>query len=71
MFFPSVSAFLSYMKGLAPKDKIGIAFGSYGWGGQSIGDIEKIFESCKFQVPVKDLKLQYVSGGKELDDLKL
>ena len=33
---PTVSAFLTYMKGLAPKGRKAIAFGSYGWGGQSI-----------------------------------
>ena len=67
---PTVAAFLTYMKGLAPKNRIGIAFGSYGWGGQSIGDIEKIFEACKFQVPSKGLKIQYIPDEKELNALK-
>lgn len=67
---PTVSAFLTYLKGLAPKNRIGIAFGSYGWGGQSIGDIEKVFESCKFQMSVKDLKIQYVPDEAELKGLK-
>jgi flavorubredoxin len=31
--FPSVAEFLCYIKGLKPKNKIGTAFGSYGWGG--------------------------------------
>lgn len=67
---PSVSAFLTYMKGLAPKNRIGIAFGSYGWGGQSVGDIERVFEEAKFQVPIKGLKIQYVPNGEELEGLK-
>lgn len=67
---PTVSAFLTYMKGLAPKNRAGIAFGSYGWGGQSIGEIENVFESCKFQVPLKGLKLQYVPDEKELSEFK-
>lgn len=33
---PTVAAFMYYLKGLSPKNKIGLAFGSYGWGGQSI-----------------------------------
>jgi len=67
---PTVSAFLSYLKGLAPKNRIGIAFGSYGWGGQSVGEIENILEQCKFQLPIKGLKIQYVPDEAELKKLK-
>jgi len=67
---PSVAAFLTYMKGLAPKNRIGIAFGSYGWGGQSVGEIEKAFEACKFQVPLKGLKIQYIPDESDLSGLK-
>ncbi|MDP8229694.1 MAG: FprA family A-type flavoprotein [Candidatus Gorgyraea atricola] len=67
---PTVSAFLTYMKGLAPKNRVGFAFGSYGWGGQSIGEIEKIFEACKFEQPLKGLKIQYIPDDKELEELK-
>lgn len=67
---PSVASFLTYIKGLLPKNRIGIAFGSYGWGGQSIGEIEKVFEVCKFNVPLKGLKIQYIPDESELEDLK-
>ena len=67
---PTVSALLTYMKGLAPKNRVGIAFGSYGWGGQSIGDIENILEAAKFQLPVKGLKIQWVPDEIELTSLK-
>ncbi len=67
---PSISAFLSYLEGLAPKNRTGIAFGSYGWGGQSVAKIESSFESCKFTLPLKGLKLQYIPDKKELEDLK-
>ena len=33
---PTVSGFLTYLKGLSPKNRIGLAFGSYGWGGQGV-----------------------------------
>lgn len=67
---PRIAAFLTYMKGLAPKNRVGIAFGSYGWGGQSIGEIENVFEACKFHVPLKGLKMQYVPDEEELKELK-
>jgi flavorubredoxin len=31
--FPSVAGFLAYLRGLKPINKIGAAFGSYGWAG--------------------------------------
>ncbi len=67
---PTVSAFLTYMKGLAPKNRTGIAFGSYGWGGQSVSDIENIMETAKFELPLKGLKIQWVPDDKELTELK-
>ncbi|WP_312652205.1 FprA family A-type flavoprotein [Aminipila sp.] len=46
---PSVIAFLTYMKGLKPKGRIGKAFGSYGWSGESISQINDILLSCGFE----------------------
>ncbi|MEG2571192.1 MAG: FprA family A-type flavoprotein [Clostridia bacterium] len=46
---PSVAAFLTYMKGLAPKNRVGLAFGSYGWSGESIPQIEAVLrDECGF-----------------------
>lgn len=36
---PLVAAMLNYMKGLKPQNKIGAAFGSYGWSGESMKHI--------------------------------
>ena len=47
---PTVAGFLTYLKGLAPKNRIGLAFGSYGWGGQSVGQIEEVLASLKFEM---------------------
>ncbi|MCP4051265.1 MAG: FprA family A-type flavoprotein [bacterium] len=66
---PAVSAFLTYMKGLAPKKRTGLAFGSYGWGGQSIQQIEDILKSCKFDL-FESIKINYVPDNKQLIDIK-
>ncbi len=47
---PSVAAFLCYMKGLKPKNRVGMAFGSYGWSGESIRDIDGILTECGFEL---------------------
>lgn len=66
---PTVSAFLTYMKGLAPKGRVGLAFGSYGWGGQSIDEVQKALESCGFDMMEK-IKVQYVPEEDELERIK-
>jgi len=48
--FPTVSDFLTYMKGLKPKNKIGAAFGSYGWSGEAVKLISKELEAMKFDL---------------------
>lgn len=58
--FPTVMDFLIYMKGLKPKNKIGAAFGSYGWSGESVKDIHDMLESMKFALPEPGLKIQYI-----------
>lgn len=46
--YPSVGEFLTYLRGLKPRDKIGISFGSYGWGGGAVREINKFFEELKW-----------------------
>ncbi len=66
---PTVAAFLAYMKGLAPKNRKGMAFGSYGWGGQSVGQIEDVLRGCGFEL-MEQAKVQYVPDEGTLNDIK-
>ena len=65
---PNVAAFLTYLKGLAPKGRKALAFGSYGWGGQSIGQIDEVLKSCGFEV-LDGIKVNYVPGSDELKNI--
>jgi len=58
--FPTVADFLTYMKGLKPTGKIGAAFGSYGWSGESVKLIAQELESMHFDVTEPNLKIQYI-----------
>ncbi len=40
-FLPNIAPLLDDLKGLKPKNKIGMAFGSYGWGGGAVKLIEE------------------------------
>ena len=42
--FPRVAAFVTYLKGLAPKGKKGLAFGSYGWRAGVVKEIKQAMD---------------------------
>lgn len=58
--FPTVSDFLTYMKGLKPHNKIGAAFGSYGWSGEAVKQITAELQGMKFEMVEPGLRVQYV-----------
>ncbi len=64
--FPPVAGFLTYLKGLRPKNKIGVAFGSYGWGGGATKEINKVLEELKFDV-LEPLQIRFRPTQEELD----
>jgi len=66
---PTVAAFLTYMKGLAPKNRKGLAFGSYGWGGQSIPQIEEVLKQAGFETG-ESIKVQYIPREEDIADIK-
>jgi flavorubredoxin len=65
--FPTVSDFMTYMKGLKPKNKVAAAFGSYGWSGESVKLLTEWLESMKFQVLEPGVRVQYVPDESGLD----
>lgn len=69
---PTVASFLTYLKGLAPKNggKKAFAFGSYGWGGQSIGLVEKELADCGFEIALEKQRIQYIPSQESLDELE-
>lgn len=67
---PSMGGFLTYIKGLMPRNRIGFAFGSYGWGGQAAGEIEAVMEQLKWDIPEEKININYVPDGEELDAVK-
>ncbi len=47
--FPRVAGFLTYMKGLQPKNKKGLAFGSYGWRAGVVKEVKQIMDDLGWQ----------------------
>ncbi len=58
--FPEVAQFLTYLKGLRPRNKVGGGFGSYGWSGEAPSLIEQELKLMGIDIVVPHLRLQYV-----------
>jgi flavorubredoxin len=65
--FPTIMDFLTYMKGLKTKNKIGAAFGSYGWSGESVKLINKELEEMNIELIDPGLKIKYVPNQEGMD----
>ena len=65
--YPSLADFLTYMKGLKPLNKIGAAFGSYGWSGEAVKMINQELEAMKFEIVDPGLRVQYVPNKESLE----
>jgi flavorubredoxin len=57
--YPTVADFLAYLRGLKPKNKIGAAFGSYGWGGGSKRFIEEQMKAAGIELVDNELEFSY------------
>ncbi|SMB94925.1 Flavorubredoxin [Thermanaeromonas toyohensis ToBE] len=64
---PAVSPLLDDLVGLRPKNKLGVAFGAYGWGGGAQKVIEERLKAAKIEVIEANLTVQWVPSP---DDLK-
>lgn len=67
---PTIAGFLNYMKGLGVKNRIGMAFGSYGWSGQSPGLIQDVLKSLNWELPYEPMRLNFIPQKAGLDELK-
>jgi len=63
---PTMGGFLTYLKGLRPRKRIGFVFGSYGWGGQAVGEIEKKIKDLNWEMPFESINLNYIPDEQEL-----
>jgi flavorubredoxin len=64
--FPTVADVLSYLKGLRRKNLVGAAFGSYGWAGESLKQVQDALTEMDVAT-VEPVKCQYVPDAAALD----
>jgi flavorubredoxin len=61
-----VAAMLDIIKGLKFKNKIGAAFGSYGWSGESVKIIETKLKEAGIEITAEGIKVQYNPTHEEI-----
>ena len=69
---PTVASFLTYMKGLSPKNegRVGLAFGSYGWAPLGPNNVGKELEAAGFQLPEKTFAVNWIPSEEKLAEAR-
>ena len=65
--FPSVAEYLCYQKGLKPMNKIGLAFGSYGWSRGAVRAIISEMEDTGIMMLDDSIEIQFVPKPSDLN----
>jgi flavorubredoxin len=64
---PTMADMITYMKGLRPANKVGTAFGSYGWSGEAVKIMAEALEEMKVSLVDPGMRMKFVPSH---DDLK-
>jgi flavorubredoxin len=59
---PQMADVMTYLKGLKPANLIGAAFGSFGWSGESVKDLEAILKEMKVEIVAEPVSVKHVPG---------
>lgn len=67
---PNVAAFLTYLKGLRPRHKVGMAFGSYGWSGGAVPQTAALLKEAGLDVLEEEIACVYRPDADTLKRLR-
>ena len=68
--YPTVAELLCYMRGLKFQNKIGAAFGSYGWSGEAPKMVQAALNEMKYQLPAPEVRIQWVPEENSMEPLR-
>ena len=63
---PMMADIMTYMKGLKPKNLIGAAFGSYGWSGEAVKQLEEMLTEMKVESAGEGIRVKNAPDGEIL-----
>ena len=64
--FPTLADTMSYLKGLKPQNLVGAAFGSYGWSGESVKQLEEMLRVMKVEIVEQGLNVKYIPTEEDM-----
>lgn len=64
---PQMADVMTYLKGLKPANKIGAAFGSYGWSGESVKHLEAMLKEMKVDMIAESIAVKNAPGHDVLE----
>jgi anaerobic nitric oxide reductase flavorubredoxin len=67
---PTVAAFLTYIKGLKPKNKLSLTFGSYGWSGGAVEQAAAMLKETGLEPAAENIACQYRPDQEILDQCR-
>ncbi len=63
---PQMADVMTYAKGLRPARLIGAAFGSYGWSGESVRQLQDILSEMKVELVADGIRAKHVPDASTL-----
>ena len=68
---PTITPILEDLKGLKFQNKIGAAFGSYGWSGESVKIIEELLHNSGITVEAQGILAKWQPKADDLENCKI
>jgi len=68
--FPTIADVLTYLKGLKPRNLIGAAFGSYGWSGEAVSQVNDALQAMNVELVSEGLRVKYVPDAHALAECR-
>jgi flavorubredoxin len=59
---PQMADGMTYIKGLKPANLAGAVFGSFGWSGEAVKDLEAVLREMKVDVVAETVSAKHVPG---------
>lgn len=63
---PNLAGFLAFVKGLHPKNRLASAFGSYGWAGGAVKEMEAVLKETGIELGLPGLSVKYAPDPTEI-----
>jgi flavorubredoxin len=63
---PVMADVMTYLRGLKPQNLVGAAFGSYGWSGEAVRQLEEILTGMKVDLAAEGIRVKHAPDQEAL-----